>query len=74
MNRVLCFPRALAGTARLVLVAAAALLTPALASAEPASRDLVRLENEKPGAADWQMTYVRTDKGEAGLQCAGAHG
>ncbi|MGI6415711.1 MAG: N,N-dimethylformamidase beta subunit family domain-containing protein [Thermoguttaceae bacterium] len=74
MNRVLCLRRVLARTARLVLVAAVAFLIPWLASAEPASRDLVRLENEKPGAPDWQLTYVRIDKGEAGFRSSGIEG
>ncbi len=54
-NCVLCLRRVLARTARLVLVAAACRI-PWLASAEPASRDLVRLENEKPGRAGLALT------------------
>ncbi|HPM85218.1 MAG TPA: hypothetical protein PLF81_31160, partial [Candidatus Anammoximicrobium sp.] len=60
----------------LVLLAAIALLASNLESAEPpAARDLIRLENEKPGTSDWQLTYVRLDQsGPAGTRSPGIEG
>src|SRR5262245_57896361 len=36
-------------------------LTSALAAREPARRDLIRAENEKPGTTDWQLSNTRVD-------------
>src|SRR5690349_2939416 len=38
------------------------LLTAASLAGERARRNLLREENRKPGAADWQLTRVRIDK------------
>jgi hypothetical protein len=42
-----------------ILAWAAAAVTVAAAARDP---DLIRRENQKPGAVDWQLTYVRLDK------------
>lgn len=45
------------------LVAGAMVLSPALAAAGERQPNLVREENAKPGADDWQLTRVRVDAG-----------
>ena len=76
MKRALCFCGPPLRPAGLALCAAVALLASNLQSAEPvAGRDLIRLENEKPGTSDWQLTYVRLDQsGPAGTRSPGIEG
>jgi hypothetical protein len=53
----------LKGTAAVSLSALASSLAAANQPARAAARDLIRRENEKPGATDWQLTRVRINKG-----------